>query len=119
MTAFFSRPLVISATILASGLLSAFAIVLGSIALVRVGDQADDITRVVTSIQSERVHNTRDGCLQTNARNAATKHQFDGRTGVSAEARSFTFALIDALAPLRDCDAVVARQTGASTSKTP
>lgn len=55
MTAYFSRPRVIAVVILASGLLSALAIVLGSIALVRVTGQAADTCLEVSDLRADLV----------------------------------------------------------------
>ena len=47
-----------------------------------------------------------------------TKKKFD-TFGAYPPTQELTFALIDALAPHRDCDDVVAEQTGASSAKRP
>jgi hypothetical protein len=69
-------------------------------------------------IQRERARNIRSGCAESNARNRNTKRELDrliselpARRRERAQASSAgTRLLIDALAPVRDCDSLVERQ---------
>lgn len=77
--------------------------------------QGDRLEELVGRIQQERVRNIRSGCADQNDRNKDTKRAFRRQLPPPpGEARRFTFALLDALAPVRDCDAVVQTQTGGS-----
>jgi hypothetical protein len=76
-------------------------------------------------IQTEREQSIRTACVDQNARHRATVAQLDARLRLAVataspaqarqirQSRAFTVALIDALAPVRDCDAVVRRSVRA------
>lgn len=82
----------------------------GALAFVRIGAQQQDlerqqqdIARLVAAVQAERFNNAYIGCLQQNDRNRATKAAFPPSS--PKRSRELTFALIDALVPVRDdCD---------------
>ncbi|MDP2710781.1 MAG: hypothetical protein Q8O56_06145 [Solirubrobacteraceae bacterium] len=62
-------------------------------------------------LQAERANSLRTGCEQTNQRNVATKRIVDQRFPDS-EGREITLLPIDALAPHRDCDALINERVG-------
>jgi hypothetical protein len=72
-----------------------------------------ELGNVVEKIQDERVRNIRDSCESQNERHDATLKRL-GQRAPDQEAAGFAGELIEALAPHRDCNAVVRRQTGAS-----
>lgn len=83
---------------------------------------ADRLAGIVDQIQAERKANIEKNCRDLNARNVATVRELDARLAAARsqlspaeraqlkESRDFTVALIDALAPRRDCDDVLASQ---------
>lgn len=80
--------------------------------------------RTVAQIQAERERNSRNACESLNARNRNTKREIrrlvrdaPPRPGNRAEQRrnlAGTFLIIDRLAPVQNCDDVVAAQVGGS-----
>jgi hypothetical protein len=82
--------------------------------------QVGRVDGLVQSIQDERIANTRSSCETQNTRNLRTKRELRARVPDGDERRlAITVALIDALAPVRDCDVVVAEQTGKSAAQRP
>jgi esterase/lipase len=85
---------------------------------------AQEAKRLAQQIQDERARNVRDNCEQVNERHDNTVATLDGllaraRKGASPQqrkqiqqSRASTLLLIDALAPRRDCEALVRQQVG-------
>lgn len=81
----------------------------------------------VDDIQRERADSIRRSCDETNQRNIDTKHRLDQLIDAipseNAEERAalvrsqaFTVALIDALVPVRDCDALAEKSVSTFTA---
>lgn len=72
---------------------------------------ADQLAAIVTQIQAERERNIRDACESQNKRHDDTVRKLIALTPPGRrQARDATISLIDALAPHRDCDELVASQ---------
>jgi hypothetical protein len=71
---------------------------------------AVDAEHAVEEVQEQRATAVRLLCVETNARNVNTKAYLD--TLPQSPNRAAIDALIDALVPVQDCDAAVARATG-------
>lgn len=78
--------------------------------IAELGRQNDETRRLVRTIQSERERNILKGCQAQNRSNRATKRTLRSLTD-DRRTRLFTFALLDALAPVRDCQKVLRSQT--------
>lgn len=70
---------------------------------------SDKVDALVSTIQAERVRNTMVACIAQNRRNASTEKALAERTP-DPEVRAFAGALIDALAPVQDCVALVKKR---------
>lgn len=101
------------------GLTAGVAVLTGAVALgfVAIGDAAEKATTAAAAakdateqINDERARNVRANCLDQNDRNESTKAAIP--ESASSEGRKVTESLIDALAPVRDCEALVAEQVG-------
>lgn len=85
-------------------------------------EQFEKLDELVKTINDERVVNIEGGCEAQNRRHDQAVVTLDRliaeippeNQSRAVETRNFTVALIDALVPKRDCDAVVDRQTGTS-----
>jgi hypothetical protein len=78
---------------------------------------ADRLAVVVRQIQAEREHNIRDNCLDQNDRHDRTVLRLKAiarDNHLPAQRIEPTITLIDALAPHRDCKALVASQVKAA-----
>jgi hypothetical protein len=102
----------------AAGLAIAFAVGLLVHEVAVSSETAVSAKNLAEQIQRERARNIRSGCVESNARNRNTKRELDrliselpARRRERAQASSAgTRLLIDALAPVRDCDSLVERQ---------
>jgi hypothetical protein len=102
----------------AAGLAIAFAVGLLVHEVAVSSETAVSAKNLAEQIQRERARNIRSGCAESNARNRNTKRELDrliselpARRRERAQASSAgTRLLIDALAPVRDCDSLVERQ---------
>lgn len=87
-------------------------------AVVQGSDKAVSAHNLAEQIQEERVRSIRENCEASNARNRETKRRLDRlirelpveRRARAKASAAGTRLLIDALAPVRDCDRLVARQ---------
>lgn len=75
----------------------------------RVDRQVARNDRVLTQIQDERRRNTLSNCEAQNTRNAAARLALRASAPTARESR-LALTLVDALAPVRDCQAVLRNQ---------
>lgn len=92
---------------------------------------ADKLALVVATIQQEREANIGRSCVDQNTRHDNTIRELDARLELASQtlspaqraqleqSRDFTVALIDALAPRRDCAAVKAQQIPSAQREMP
>lgn len=98
------------------------------------GDRAREVRAAVQQIQTEREANIERACLDQNERHDDTIKELDLRLSLATladpfmaatariqikQSRDFTVALIDALAPRRDCAAVKAQLIPSATQERP
>lgn len=84
-------------------------------------DRAEEVRTLVKRVQIQRAASIRRNCEDVNARHDSTIRELDrivtalpaSRRARARQRRAATVALIDALAPHRDCDALVARNVKA------
>jgi MoxR-like ATPase len=108
--------------VLLSAIAAAIAVVATVVAVslwIRLNAQTHRLNHVVEQIQVERRRNTLHGCLDQNSRHDRTIQRLDKiiarldtpeQRARAARGRASTVLLIDALAPHRDCDHVLATQ---------
>jgi hypothetical protein len=85
-----------------------------AIAIIKAVSTSNKASDLAQAIQRQRVSQARDNCLDENARHKNTVDTLDGliadlpaaRRKQAEASRQFTVLLIDALAPVRDCDLV-------------
>lgn len=101
----------------------AFAIGVLFQTVARSSDDAVSAKNLAERIQRERIRSIRENCEGSNARNRETKRRLDRlivrlppeRRARAKASAAGTRLLIDALAPVRDCDRLVARQAPGSS----
>lgn len=114
-----TRRWITAISVLASVLLAA-SFALAAIAVTNASETSRDAQDLAEQIQRERARNIQESCEETNRRHDATIASLDAviaglppsRRARAREGRAGTVLLIEALAPYRNCDALVRQQVG-------